>query len=480
MTRTLTAASAVVALLLCTTAWAHPGHVHDDEPVSRSLRTWADSTGFFQLEATYVMAKDGKVQLRKKDDSLVTFSIDRLSKEDRSWIEKRTAELHTLNTQVQRVAVALAAAKVAKPKSNANDAPSIRKHFEPFADKLKFRWDDEHFFVESNGMPDHPMMIGITAWQQQLPLPQSYTGDNAWRIPLHPVPAKQPISAKTHFFRGAIALAVNGVPIFNPFNNRREDTNLIGELDRWGGHSGRADDYHYHIAPVHLQKTVGKGNPVAYALDGYPIYGYTEPDGSKVKGLDWLNGHKDADGRYHYHASRTYPYLNGGFFGEVVERDGQVDPQPRAQPLRPSLTPLKGAKITGYSSSKPGNYRVELDVRGEKRSVDYAIADDGSVTYKFTDSSGTRTETHRPRTRDAGGRRGRDEDVRRRDTGGDPLHRALDANGDGTIDADELKKAAEIIRSLDRNDDGQISRDELRGSKDRQDGNRRPPGGRRQ
>ena len=38
-------------------------------------------------------------------------------------------------------------------------------------------------YVESNGMPDHRMMVGIRAWQQQVPIPQPYTGRNAWRIP---------------------------------------------------------------------------------------------------------------------------------------------------------------------------------------------------------------------------------------------------------------------------------------------------------
>ena len=82
------------------------------------------------------------------------------------------------------------------------------------------------------------------------------------------------MSAKTNFFRGAIALAVNGVPIFNPIkNNGVTDTLIAGELDKWGGHCGRADDYHYHVAPVHLEKLTGKGKPLAFALDGYPIYG---------------------------------------------------------------------------------------------------------------------------------------------------------------------------------------------------------------
>ena len=38
-----------------------------------------------------------------------------------------------------------------------------------------------------------------------------------------------PASAKNRFLRGAIALAVNGVPIFNPLNNRGDDAYLAGD-----------------------------------------------------------------------------------------------------------------------------------------------------------------------------------------------------------------------------------------------------------
>ncbi len=122
-------------------------------------------------------------------------------------------------------------------------------------------------------MPDHGMMAGITNWQQQIGIPQNYYGDNAWQIPLSPLLSDNPVSTRDNLFRGAIALAVNGVPIFNALNNRGEDAFLIGELDDWGGHAGRADDYHYHAAPLHLQEIVGDAAPIAYALDGYPIYG---------------------------------------------------------------------------------------------------------------------------------------------------------------------------------------------------------------
>jgi phosphatidylethanolamine-binding protein (PEBP) family uncharacterized protein len=254
-------------------------------------------------------------------------------------------------------------------------------------------------------MPDHRMMVGITAWQQQVPIPQPYFGDNAWRIPLEPVVAKNPMSAKSHFFRGAIALAANGVPIFNPIkNDGRTDTLLAGELDEFGGHCGRGDDYHYHIAPTHLQGIVGKDKPIAYALDGYPIYGYTEPDGSEVQGLDEFNGHSTPQLGYHYHATKKYPYLNGGFHGEVKEVDGQVDPQPRAGGVREALPPLRGAKITGFESKDNKSFSIKVEVGRETRYVNYFLNQDGSVKFDFVDGNGkVKTETYSPRQRGPGG-----------------------------------------------------------------------------
>lgn len=386
-------------------------------------------------------------------------------------------QIKRLNTE-PAVQLVLQRPQVATATAN---RPDMAAYFDAFAEKVKVRFDKSFLYVESRGMPDHPMMIGITAWQQQVPLPQNYTGDNAWRIPLHPVPARNPMSAKSNFFRGAIALAVNGVPIFNPIkNDGRTDTLKAGELDQWGGHCGRADDYHYHIAPVHLEKIVGKGNPVGVALDGYPIYGYNDPNGKPPTNLDWLNGHKDADGNYHYHATKTYPYLNGGFYGEVVQRGGQVDPQPRAQGVRPAMPPLRGAKITGFENPQPNSYVVRYEVFGEKRTIQYTVADNGSATFNFVSPQGTKTEKYTPRQRGGGDRgnaarplqqesRGQGEGgagPQGRGGGGDPIARILDSNRDGKIDKAELRKVAEAIRALDKNSDGQITRDELSGPAD--------------
>ena len=311
---------------------------------------------------------------------------------------------------------------------NATDpVQQMARAFAPFVERkeIKVRQDDRWLYVESNGLPNHPLMIGIKAWQQQVPLPQNYTGANAWQIPLHPVPAKNPRSARNDFLRGAIAVAINGIPIFNPLTNRGADAWLGGELDEWGGHCGRADDYHYHLAPVHLQELLGTSQPIAYALDGYPIYGYTEPDGSPVKNLDALNGHTDAEGRYHYHATKKYPYINGGFHGEVVSREGQVEPQSRAEPVRPDLRPLKGARIVGFERESETRSKLTYEVDGKRHQVRYTVQSGGAGR-----SSGGRPRSRSPRPLPGGGlssrsgpgrpRSGGSESSRGRGGGGSP------------------------------------------------------------
>lgn len=266
--------------------------------------------------------------------------------------------------------------------------------FSAFSKSVKVLKSGNYYLVESTGIPDHQMMVGIKSWQQQIPTVQPYFGTNAWSIPIKPVMAANPISAKGHFLRGAIAIAVNGVPIFNALNNRGDDALLAGELDDWGGHCGRADDYHYHIAPMHLQSIVGKRSPIAYALDGFPIYGETETDGKKVIGLDEFNGHFDAKKNYHYHGTRTYPYINGGFRGEVKEIEGQVDPQALTKAFRPAGAPLRGAVITELTRSAANDFELKYQINGVISQIKYT-ATLSNVDIEFIDSTGqTRKESY--------------------------------------------------------------------------------------
>ena len=238
-------------------------------------------------------------------------------------ISSTSTELVASSTTIADVATTIASSTsgVADPTttSSAVSALNTLPGFDEFASTVKVFASGDYWQVESNGLPAHNMMVGITSWQQQVPLPMTYKGSNAWQLPKQPALADNPVSAKTSLYRGAIALAVNGVPIFNALNNRGEDAFLVGELDKWGGHCGRADDYHYHVAPLHLATIVGSAKPIAYALDGFAIYGSTEPDGSTMKKLDAYNGHIGTDGVYHYHGTTTYPYINGGMRGLFMD-----------------------------------------------------------------------------------------------------------------------------------------------------------------
>lgn len=393
----------IAVLILGTTLslHGHPGgHGHG------ASRVWTLTDGS-TIQGSFLHAKENHVHVEQADSKVFKVELDRFSETDRQYVAQRQASIERVNRFFQ--SLQFVAQKGPVPPAQAAAAaktppPPMLEYFKPFEKTLQLRWDDDFFYVGSNGMPDHPMMVGIRAWQQQVPMPQKYFGDNAWRIPLHPVPAKEPQAAKGKFLRGAIALAVNGVPVFNPLNNRGDDAYLVGELDEYGGHCGRADDYHYHIAPVHLEKVTGPGKPIAYALDGYPIYGYQDEKAPDFAPLDWLNGHKDKAGNYHYHATKTYPYINGGFYGVVTEREGQVDPQPRAVSPRPALPPLRDAKITKFAETQPGSYRLTYDLRGKEGTVSYTLANDGSAKFVFVDPSGkTTNETYTPRQRGPGG-----------------------------------------------------------------------------
>jgi hypothetical protein len=240
------------------------------------------------------------------------------------------------------------------------------------------------------------MMVGISnhGWQQQVPIPQCYFGANAWSIPLNPVFASNPIPVnQVHFTRGAIAIAVNGVPIFNPYTNTGVDAYLDGQLDNYGGHSGRGDDYHYHLPPLHLYSQTNATLPIAYALDGFAVFGNTEPDGAPMTTLDSNHGHL-YNGIYHYHGTDTSPYMIANMVGVVTEdATNQIIPQAAAHPVRTeNWTPLNGALITSCSPNVLNNgYNLTYSLNGVNGyATNYSW--NGTVyTFEYVTPSGTNT-----------------------------------------------------------------------------------------
>jgi len=120
---------------------------------------------------------------------------------------------------------------------------------------------------------------------------------------------------------GVMGVAVNGVALFNQYAAGRSP--LTGEIisfDRFNGHPQQTGQYHYHLEPLWLTSRDGMAALIGVLLDGFPVYGPRESDGSMPSGLDTCNGHTHATtdfaaGTYHYHVTTTVPYISGCFAG---------------------------------------------------------------------------------------------------------------------------------------------------------------------
>ncbi len=264
------------------------------------------------------------------------------------------------------------------PACKGKDIPFLK-----FSRHVTTRCDKKYLYIESDGMADHSMMIGITAWNQQVPKPQPYKGNNAWRIPLTP---KKAARTTPNPGDGPIAVAINGVPIFDPSkqggdHDKAHDPNLIGELDVCGGHAGRGDDYHYHTAPkCIISEMKNRSLPVGYALDGYPLYGYLDARGEKPESLDECNGRKDKKGGYRYFSTREFPYVNACFKGLVDLRH-----RPHTENLRMHGFPIK-ADIYDYRQLNESHYRLSYRHEGKEQFIDYRKHDDSCYLFHFSDS----------------------------------------------------------------------------------------------
>ena len=440
-----------ILILFANATAAHPPSEHADvqnldqtqahshgERDHNSVHVWQDERKKLELEGWLLTVRDSGVTIDLHDGGTATIAMADLNDQDRALAQAQLARVRAMNQSVAMVTTNVGnnnfsnatdnvrfanlpiatATQSASPINPSND-PWQAAVYKLFAPSVKTHWDSQWLYIESDGLPHAPldftMMVGITAWQQQVPLPQNYNGANSWQIPLKSTLADKPISGRTQLRRGAIALAANGIPIFNALNNRGVDSFSIGELDEFGGHCGRGDDYHYHAAPLAIQKVVGPKSPIAFALDGFAIYGLYDPKAKagalescplgSTDALDELNGHfcavpvgqgiDNGTRSYHYHASKTYPYINGGMRGNVKMQGDEIVPQAHAQPLRQDTTPLRGAKITGFKQTAPKAWKLTYEVGGKPGFVEYSVDASGKVIFNFTSVDGEKsTETY--------------------------------------------------------------------------------------
>jgi YHYH protein len=196
--------------------------------------------------------------------------------------------------------------------------------------------DGEYITIKTNGLPDHKSVYypatnslheaynGTTfggntfVKNPNVIIPQNFT----FIIPVKPGAAANHTATPL----GPIGVAVNGVPLYNQYAGPGNQplTIEVASFDKYYGHPQQTGQYHYHVEPLYLTTVKStKYGLMGFLLDGFPVYGPQEENGSTITSysLDAYHGHSHAtidypNGVYHYHFTNDAPYLNGnGFYG---------------------------------------------------------------------------------------------------------------------------------------------------------------------
>ena len=254
--------------------------------------------------------------------------------------------------------------------------------------------DSSYAYINTDGLAAHVMMNGITATNLQVPVSQNFFGANAWKIPLSPAIA----ATTTSVDDGPIGVAVNGVPIFNPCKQggcQNGDTKVLGELDNCNGHAGRADDYHYHAAPICMMATRGASywdtHPLGWALDGFAIFGYNNGDGSVATRDAACGGNSsavlNAPPGYSYHVTDTAPYVLACLRGT---------PSPDLANQGRKYTPLRQPPVTPFPNS---SMTLGTDATDGYQVLQFTAARAFTTTETGSDSYANAAGTYRIRYR---------------------------------------------------------------------------------
>jgi hypothetical protein len=136
------------------------------------------------------------------------------------------------------------------------------------------------------------------------------------------VPASPTAASPSDTPLGPIGVAVNGVAFFNQYAAGRSPLDAeILSFDRFNGHPQQQGMYHYHLEPLWLTAK-GSSRLLGVLLDGFPVYGTRDMNGSTPADLDVCHGHTSAtpefpSGIYHYHVTADSPYIAGCFHGRA-------------------------------------------------------------------------------------------------------------------------------------------------------------------
>lgn len=217
--------------------------------------------------------------------------------------------------------------------NNTSGGPTLPAVYNKIYGATSITFDGTWVTIKFNALPDHRSVYYPVA----NPLYETFSGTtfgggNFVRNPNNiasqnitiNIPVN-PVVAATHAATpmGVMGVALNGIPLFNQYAAGGAPlTNEMNGFDQWWGHPQNTGMYHYHVEPKYLTTVKAtKSALMGFLLDGFPVYGPEESNGSAPTGLDAYHGHTHvtADypaGIYHYHITTAAPYINGnGFYG---------------------------------------------------------------------------------------------------------------------------------------------------------------------
>ncbi|MEO5715933.1 MAG: YHYH protein [Luteolibacter sp.] len=200
-------------------------------------------------------------------------------------------------------------------------------------ENVVINFTNTHLVMKSHNLPDHPTAVFPDRWRMLDGNPnyikeQDYT----WYIPLNPTENTNHVAMDANNSNralpgGAIGVAINGVILFNPFDESME-VDAVWRVDRCCGHPSPMQSYHYHKYPVCVNtpwSDDGQSHSplIGFMFDGFSIYGPYESAGvmaehSEKNPLNAFNGHDDEARGWHYHVTPgKYPHIIGGFWGTL-------------------------------------------------------------------------------------------------------------------------------------------------------------------
>ena len=334
-----------------------------------------------------------------------------------------------------------------------------------FANEVSITVESGVRIIRSNGIPNHETGKFPNRGNPNTIAPQHYE----FRMPAEPKAADKTTPLRMQPF----GVAVNGV-VFDPgaaewWNGQRGSAwqyeplgvgkGYLG-VDKSLAHVQPNGAYHYHGLPTALVYALTDGKEkmvlIGWAADGFPMYnpvGYTDPNDAKSPLKQLKSSYRVKKG--------TRPDGPGGAYDGTFVADYEY--------------------VAGSGDLDECNGRSGVTPEYPKGTYHYVVTEQFPFVprlYRGTpDASFAR---HGP---PGGGQGGQpDRGGPGGPGGGRPplplIVRALDANGDGIIDANEIANAVAVLKTLDKNGDGQLTEDEYLGPPPAGQGpGNGPPGG---